>query len=92
MAAWGFRERQGEYEVEFTYGARAAGNGYTIGAGDSGLAGKTENTGGTRTYKTHAVGRIVLVDGDVSLSIKPAEKMKGALMEFRELTLRRVEE
>jgi len=84
--------KAGEYEVELTYGARSAGNGYTIEAGDSALAGKTEETGDLRKYETLPVGRIVLAGGDVSVSIKPAGEMESALMNFRELTLKPVEE
>ncbi len=84
--------KAGEYDVEFTYGTSAAGNGYTIEAGDSALVGKTENTGGARTYKAHTVGRIALANGDVSLSVKPAKDMKGAFMNLRGLTLRCAEQ
>jgi len=84
--------KAGEYEVELTYGASAAGNGYTIEAGDSALVGKTEKTGDLRKYKALPIGRIALAAGDVSVSIKPAGKIEGALMNLRELTLKPVKE
>ncbi len=76
----------GKYSAEFAYGSTNPGVAYTISAGDAKLAGKTEHTGGIRTYKSYKIGTIDLPGGAVSLALKPGP-FKGAIMNFRLLTL-----
>ena len=76
----------GKYSVEFAYGSTNPGVEYTISAGDQKLAGKTENTGGIKTYKSFKIGTITLPKGKVTVSIKSG-KFTGAIMNFRLLTL-----
>ena len=78
--------KAGAYNIEFAYGSTNPGIGYTIVAGDRKLVGKTEHTGGIRTYKSFKIGTITLPKGKVTLAIKP-DKFKGAIMNFRLLTL-----
>ena len=93
--------KAGTYAVEFSYGTSRGGVSYAIVAGGSPppggeprpvaggqrLAGKTENTGGIKTYKAYPVGRIALPDGKVTLAVKPGKFTGGAIMNFRLLTL-----
>jgi arylsulfatase A-like enzyme len=83
--------RAGEYEVEFAYGSTNPGVEYTITVGDERLTGKTEHTAGIRAYKAFAVGRLRLPAGKATLAIKPGA-FRGAIMNFRLLTLRPVQE
>ena len=78
--------KAGKYNVEFAYGSTNPGVGYTIAAGEGKLVGKTEHTGGIKTYKNFQIGAITLPGGKVILAVKP-EKFKGAIMNFRLLTL-----
>jgi len=78
--------KAGAYNVEFAYGSTNPGIGYTIIVGDQKLTGKTEHTGGIKTYKSFKIGEITLPKGKVTLAVKP-ETFKGAIMNFRFLTL-----
>jgi len=78
--------KAGAYSVEFAYGSTNRGVGYTIVAGDRKLVGKTEHTGGIRTYKSFKIGAITLPKGTVTLAVKP-DTFKGAIMNLRLLTL-----
>ena len=78
--------KAGAYNVEFAYGSTNQGVDYTITAGDQKIAGKTEHTGGIKTYKSFKIAAITLPKGKVTVSIKPG-KFKGAIMNFRLLTL-----
>ncbi|MBT4819843.1 MAG: PQQ-binding-like beta-propeller repeat protein [Lentisphaerae bacterium] len=79
--------KQGTYRVTFAYGSTNPDVAYTITAGKATLTGKTVHTGGIKTYKPHEVGTIDLSAGKTTLSIKAPELRKGALMNFRLLTL-----
>ncbi len=84
---WNLRGVQaGTYTVDFSYGSTHAGTAYTIVAGDAKLTGKTEHTGGIKTYKRYRVGTIALPGGDVTLAVKPGP-FQGAIMNFRLLEL-----
>jgi choline-sulfatase len=76
----------GTYEVEFTYGSINPGVDYAIVAGKAKLSGKTEHTGGIKTYKGFKIGRIRLECGKLKLSIRPGD-FEGAIMNFRRLIL-----
>ena len=78
--------KKATYHVEFSYGSTNPGKEYTITAANAKLVGRTVHTGGIKTYKPHDVGTIDLPAGKVVLSIK-GEQLKGALMNFRLLTL-----
>ena len=78
--------KPGAYNVEFAYGSTNPGVGYTIIGGDQKLTGKSEHTGGIKTYKSFKIGAITLPKGKVTLAIKP-DKFTGAIMNFRLLTL-----
>ncbi|MDP6545451.1 MAG: PQQ-binding-like beta-propeller repeat protein [Phycisphaerae bacterium] len=78
--------KAGAYSVEFAYGSTNRGVGYTIIAGDRKLSGKTEHTGGIRTYKSFKIGTITLTKGKATLAVKPGA-FKGAIMNLRLLTL-----
>ena len=78
--------KAGTYAVEFAYGTTRGGVAYTILAGKAKLPGKTESTGGIRTYKAYKVGTIALPAGTVTLAVKPG-KFTSAIMNFRLLTL-----
>ena len=80
----------GSYRVDFSYGCVNPNVEFHITAGKNKLKGKTQKTGGIKTYKSFAVGEMELAKGEVTLQIK-GEKFKGALMNFRELTLSKVE-
>ncbi|MDP6634842.1 MAG: PQQ-binding-like beta-propeller repeat protein, partial [Phycisphaerae bacterium] len=82
--------RAGAYNVEFAYGSTNPGVEYAIVSGDRKLPGKTEKTGGMTTYKSFKIGRITLPKGNVTVSIKSG-RFKGAIMNFRLLTLTPVE-
>ena len=85
--AWNLeRVKAGTYAAEFSYGSTNPGVDYTIVAGSQQLAGKTQHTGGIKTYKAHRIGTIALPGGKVTLAIKPG-KFRGAIMNFRLLTL-----
>jgi len=81
--------KAGTYAVEFAYGTTRGGVAYTIVAGKAKLPGKTENTGGIRTYKAYKVGTIALPAGKVTLAVKPG-RFTGAIMNYRLITLRPV--
>jgi outer membrane protein assembly factor BamB len=84
---WSLKDvKPGKYSVEFAYGSTNPGVEYAISAGDQKLAGKTEHTGGIKTYKSFKIGTIALPKGKATISIKPG-KFKGAIMNFRLLTL-----
>jgi len=78
--------KAGTYAVEFAYGSTNPGIEYTLTVGDQALVGKTEDTGGIKTYKSFRVGTIALPAGDAMLTLKPGP-FKGAIMNFRLLTL-----
>ena len=80
------RVKAGTYAVEFSYGSTNPEVDYTIIAGSQQLTGKTQHTGGIKTYKAHKIGTIALPPGKVTLAVKPG-KFRGAIMNFRLLTL-----
>ncbi len=78
--------KAGAYTVDFAYGTARGGIDYTIVVGDERLAGKTEDTGGIKTYQSYRVGTIKLPGGACTLAVKPGP-FTGAIMNFRLLTL-----
>ena len=76
----------GTYAVEFSYGSTNPDVDYTIVVGDQRLAGRTQHTGGIKTYKAFKIGALKLPAGKVVLAIKPGQ-FRGAIMNFRLLTL-----
>lgn len=82
--------KAGTYTVTFAYGSTNPDVEYVIAAGERELRGRTEHTGGIKTYKAFEVGRLELPGGRVTLTIKPGP-FKGAIMNFRLLTLTPVE-
>jgi len=81
------RVKAGTYAVEFSYGTARGGMGYTIIASDKTLAGKTENTGGMKTYKAYKIGTITLPAKEATLTVKPDKFTSGAIMNYRLITL-----
>jgi len=78
--------KAGTYAVELAYGSTRSAVAYAIVVGAQRLAGKTESTGGIKTYKSHRIGTIALPKGTCTLAVKPGP-FTGAIMNFRLLTL-----
>ncbi len=87
-------EQPGKYEVylEWSVADAESGKPYMLKAGNQELHGKVEKTGSWQTFKTKKIGTIKLDAGIQKLIFKPTLKFetvgdKGALLDFRKLTL-----
>lgn len=77
----------GKYRVTFTYGCGTPGQRCAVGVGEKKLDVTTESTGGIRSYKPHEIGVLELPGGKATLVVKAVDKLRGPLMNFRQIVL-----
>src|SRR5205814_721342 len=79
----------GPYAVWFEYSCDpgAAGNEYVLRAGGATLAGKVAGTGGWGDYRRAKVGVITLPAGALTIAMRAAGPVKGALIDLKEIRL-----
>jgi hypothetical protein len=79
----------GYYEVwlEWACEAKSAGNSYHFQAGDDGFSGKVKSTGDWDTYRREKIGSVKLSRGVQRFVLRPEGKIRGSLMDLREIRL-----
>jgi arylsulfatase A len=92
-AEWSFEVAQpGTYEVDILQGCGTGHGGSKV---DISVAGQVVpmtvlDTGGFQSFTNRTLGRVQLAAGPQVLTVKPVHKPGGAVMDLREMTLRRV--
>jgi putative membrane-bound dehydrogenase-like protein len=90
QAAWAVEvPRPGKYTVMFDYACEdsSAGNVYQLRAGDASLTGKVAGTGNWDTYKQTGIGEVRLAAGRQQVVLRSAGKIKGAMIDLKEIRL-----
>lgn len=76
----------GVYRVRFAYGCTQPGTGFTIELGNRQVAGKTESTGGLKTYQWFDLGKVKLPAGNLQVTVRPAP-FRGVFANLRGIEL-----
>ena len=81
--------KAGRYHVRLTWACAndSAGNGFAIQAGPARINGNVQGTGTWDDYKTTTIGDINLPAGKHTVVFRSAVKIKGALIDLKELRL-----
>jgi hypothetical protein len=90
QAVWSVDVKQpGKYEVWFDWACDngKAGNAYILQAGFERLAGKVQGTGTWDDYRQAKVGEIRLQSGRQQVLIRSAGRIRGAMIDLREVKL-----
>jgi putative membrane-bound dehydrogenase-like protein len=91
-AAWSFEvERPGRFEVWLDYACAdpSQGNHYVLDTGKARLEGTVAGTGTWDDYRRAKIGELDLAAGRQRLEMRPAERIKGAMIDLRAIELRR---
>jgi len=85
--SWQLREvPSGDYRVRFAYGCTQPGTGFVIDLGKQQVAGRTESTGGLKTYHWFDLGTVILPGGSLQVTVRPAP-FRGVFANFRGIEL-----
>ena len=91
-ASWAFTlDKPGTFSVELTYACDkgSGGSTFTVAVGGQTLEGKVESTGDWTTFSTLKLGTLELAKpGKQTLTVKPMQKPKLAVMNLRSIVLR----
>jgi putative membrane-bound dehydrogenase-like protein len=81
--------KAGRYEVWLDYACHddAAGDEFVIAAGDAKVSGKIAGTGTWENYKGTKVGSLLLAEGEQQVVMRPAGKVRSALIDLRMIRL-----
>jgi putative heme-binding domain-containing protein len=79
----------GQYSVRLTWACAddSAGNGFVIQVGPARVTGTVQGTGTWDDYKTSRIGEVKLPAGKHTVTFRSAGKIKGALIDLKELRL-----
>lgn len=88
--SWQFDlDKPGKFEVEAMQGCSGGGSEVEIEAGTQKLTFTVEETGSFHTFIVRKLGTLTLPAGRNTLSVRPKSKKGGAVMDLRQILLRR---